>query len=153
MQYQIIGNDPYDPTGPDGQGHNRLMLYPRTPVLRCLLRPTSWQAAWEAHNRPLQATPTNFDPCQHWGGDCTTCPIANRDRFAYKSGCNLAVVRECDDGSVWILNRRDRGFGEFGYRYSNWAAFVQHENVALGSRKVDEHGAYFEVVPVYIILS
>lgn len=147
MDYRIMGVDAWTPTGPDGQGRNRLTLYPGTPVARCMLRPSNWQAAWELHNRPSLAEPTLFGACTG-SGDCATCPIANKRRTEYhRSPVMVGVVREFpSDGSVWILNRRDKGWGEFGYRHSSWAEFVQHENVFIGRCLVDEYGAYFEIV-------
>ena len=147
MNYQLSAPDAWTPTGVDGRGHNRLTLYPPSPLARCLWQPQNWQAAWELHHRPAQASPLSFGACTYSGG-CDTCPIANAKRHEYHPGTQqLGVVREFTDGSVWILNRRDKGWGEFGYRYNNWAEFVQNENVVIGERKIDEHGAYFEVLP------
>lgn len=148
MNYKIVLSDNFDPRGRDGKGWNRMVMgcgNMTTPVTRCMLKPKSWQAAWELHNRLLLASATQYGVCS--GDQCSSCPVANKERVNYKCGAELAVVRENDtDGSVWILNRRDRGWGEFGYRYNDWADFVQSENLFLGSRKSDEHGAYFEVV-------
>lgn len=147
MDYKITPEDKFQPGGRDGKGWNRLVMgcgNMSSPMTHCLLKPTSWQAAWELHNRGQNASPHQFGLCT--GSACATCPIANRERVSYKGGVSLAVVREYDDGSVWILNRRDRGWGEFGYRYASWADFVQSENVFLGNRRQDEHGAYFEVI-------
>jgi len=147
MNHRIMADDNYTPRGPDGKGWNRVVMgcgNMAYPTERCMLKPVTWQAAWESHNRPSLASPLQFGTCSS-NGNCEGCPVANQQRVSYVGSALIGVIREAEDGSVWILNRRDKGWGEFGYRYNNWADFVQHENVLVGNRKIDEHGFYFEI--------
>ena len=53
-------------------------------------------------------------------------------------------VRFCN-GELWILNRRERGFGEFGYRCDDWDDLFRRFNVHVSDHGEDEHGPWWAV--------
>jgi hypothetical protein len=53
-------------------------------------------------------------------------------------------VRFATDG-LWVLNRKERGFGEFGYRYESWDEMFRDLDVRITEHGTDEHGAWWAV--------
>lgn len=136
--------DSYDPRGADGRGRNRLRLEVMPPARRCPLLPLTYEAAWESQHRPEHSRQSwaSFAPCT--GGACEACPVftAQRERLYAPT-----VAREDERGRVWLMNRREGGWAEFGYPHETWGALLAAWDVTVGSRGRDEHGVYFEVTP------
>jgi hypothetical protein len=54
-----------------------------------------------------------------------------------------AVVRIDEQGRYWLLNRRDRGWGEWGYWYRSLDEIHAAWAVEIGPLAEDEHGPYW----------
>jgi site-specific DNA-methyltransferase (adenine-specific) len=52
------------------------------------------------------------------------------------------VIRRDEQGRWWLLNRRDRGFGEFGYSFASLEELLAAYAVTPGAEAQDEHGTY-----------
>jgi hypothetical protein len=46
---------------------------------------------------------------------------------------------------LWLLSRRDRGWGEFGIPIGSWDDLFRRYNVRVTAHGVDAHGLWFEV--------
>jgi hypothetical protein len=46
---------------------------------------------------------------------------------------------------MWILNRRERGAGEFGYQVADWDDLFRRFNARVVDHGVDEHGEWWAV--------
>ena len=46
---------------------------------------------------------------------------------------------------IYILNRRERGFGEFGYRCDSWDELFRDFDVCVTGHGEDEHGPWWSV--------
>lgn len=58
------------------------------------------------------------------------------------------VVRLDERGGCWVMNRQDKGWGEFGYPYASvWAAAKAWRLAFVGYDR-DEHSAFFRVEPL-----
>ena len=136
------------PGGPDGQGRNRLRLEDAGPWLpdRCLLRPTDPQTLWEGLERPGHAEPTLFGLCDHAARHVRCIRLVRTDlaRGAYPATC----VRMLGDGKPWLLNRPDRGWGEYGHPLRSLDRAAEALALARGALRWrrDEHGELVEVV-------
>jgi len=49
------------------------------------------------------------------------------------------------DGAIWLLNRRDRGFGEFGVRVDSWDELFRHYDCRVTEHGEDDHGQWWAV--------
>lgn len=138
--------DEYSPRGPDGQGRNRLRVDALSPSARCMAQPTSFQAAWEVFHRPahVRASWGFFRPCTH--ERCATCPVAARARGPRRRlMSDASVIREDEQGRVWLLSRRDGGWAEFGLPYDSWADLLLDWELVVERWSSDEHGRYYTV--------
>lgn len=52
------------------------------------------------------------------------------------------------DGRLFLLNRRERGFGEFGVECDDWDDLFRRFNVKITEHGTDEHGAWWTAVPL-----
>ncbi len=57
------------------------------------------------------------------------------------------VVRFDEKGRPWLLNRRDRGWGEFGVYLDDWDDLFRRYNVRITAHGTDKHGPWWEVEP------
>lgn len=57
-------------------------------------------------------------------------------------------VRFTEGGEMWLLNNRERGFGEFGLRLDDWDELFRRFNVRVTRHGTDEHGAWWELYPM-----
>lgn len=57
------------------------------------------------------------------------------------------VVRRDPGGQLWLMNRRAKGWGEFGYPHDNEAELLLRWRVRLGPWTEDEHGPYCAAYP------
>jgi hypothetical protein len=55
----------------------------------------------------------------------------------------IGVIRRDDRGFWWMMNRRKRGWGEFGYAYRQLADLERAWCVQAGPERSDEHGSYW----------
>ena len=53
-------------------------------------------------------------------------------------------VRFCGE-ELWLLNRRERGFGEFGYQCESWDDLFRRFDCRVTGHGTDEHGAWWSV--------
>jgi len=113
--YRRIVTVGYDPRGPDGRGRNRLRIEASDVIFphRCLLRPSDLRSAWAAVERSSLVEPTLFGACDCRGDVCGR-------PAKHEPATPALTVRVADDDTPWLLNRRDRGWGECG-RPSTWA--------------------------------
>lgn len=141
-RFSFLPPDSYDHRGVDGQGRNRLRLEVVTPARRCSLLPLTYEAAWESEHRPEHSRQSwaSFAPCT--GNACETCPISTAKKV---KPFGPTVVREDEQGRVWLMNRREGGWAEFGHPYKTWGALLAAWDVTVGARGRDGHGVYFEV--------
>jgi hypothetical protein len=51
------------------------------------------------------------------------------------------------DGRLFLLNRRERGFGEFGVECDDWDDLFRRFNVKITEYGTDQHGAWWTAVP------
>jgi hypothetical protein len=56
-------------------------------------------------------------------------------------------VRFARDGSLWALNRRERCFGEFGWRFTSWDELFRRLDVKVVEHGGDEHGPWWAIEP------
>lgn len=134
--YLRVAND-RPAAGPDGKGWNRLRIDVGEPAPRCRLRPTTWQAAWTVSCRPYHCHDvwSVFEMCTP-----RRCPLqVARDPIGPP-----AVVRvDHERGGVWVLNRKDEGWGEYGMRFPSWSAAFSHYDLSIASPKKDAYGVYY----------
>lgn len=134
--------DSYDPAGSDGAGRNRLRIEIMPPSMpeRCLLKPKSLSALWAGIERSTATDPGLYGPC--CSNENTSCALFQQSQEA--SSPQL-TVRE-HGGQVWLLNRRKRGWGEFGRSssYSEAAAYMANSALPLRYGR-DEYGEFVEV--------
>lgn len=50
-----------------------------------------------------------------------------------------------DGTHVWLLSRRERGFGAFGFRLDSWDELFRHWGVRVTGHGEDEHGPWWSV--------
>lgn len=48
-------------------------------------------------------------------------------------------------GALWVLNNRERGLGEFGFRFPGWDELFRTYNVCVVEHGTDEHGEWWAV--------
>ena len=58
-------------------------------------------------------------------------------------------VRFCGE-ELWILNRRERGFGEFGFQCADWDELFRRFNCRVTGHGTDEHGPWWSVEPMAV---
>jgi len=46
---------------------------------------------------------------------------------------------------LWLLNRLDRGFGEFGYEFDGWDGLFRRFDVQVTGTGTDKHGMWWSV--------
>ena len=51
------------------------------------------------------------------------------------------------DGSLYLINRADDGFGEWGIRLDGWDDLFRRYDVRVNSPETDDHGQYWVVSP------
>lgn len=51
------------------------------------------------------------------------------------------------NGRLFLLNRRERGFGEFGVECDGWDDLFRRFDLKVTTHGEDKHGAWWEVVP------
>jgi len=124
----------HDPKGPDGGGWNRL----RVDVYlsnQCAMQPKSYASLRYESQNTILARWGNFGHCFN-DGRCKDCELMNPselDVFGDK-----VLVRLDSDNQPWIMNRPDKGWGEYGVPYP-WSFFARLEGWQVGEKYRDEH--------------
>ncbi len=54
-------------------------------------------------------------------------------------------VRFSSAGELWALGRRERGFGEFGFRFDGWDDLFRRLDVVVVESGRDEHGDWWAI--------
>jgi len=140
--------DPYNPSGPDGQGRNRLRVDAISPQPRCAFKPRTYAALWEAHDTSRAQWSDSYDYCTN-GGDCQNCPFGNGE-FKGKVPASFAddlYIREIEDGATnagqpMAMNRPDKGFAEFGKWGFTWTDVFHCPDRYAAKFGRDEHSRY-----------
>lgn len=73
---------------------------------------------------------------------------AAKAKIPPKRGASLmgrGYVRFDSTGGLWALHNRERGFGEFGFRFEGWDELFRASNVRVTEHGTDEHGAWWAV--------
>ena len=60
----------------------------------------------------------------------------------------VRISAEQRDDGVWLLNRRDKGWGEFGFKLRDWDELFRRFNVRVTAAGSDDHGPYWSVEPI-----
>jgi hypothetical protein len=140
VSYRALLDDGYNPRGPDGQGWNRLAIHPLRPTVRCILRPTTRQAALDtARGMARLGVITAYGECTS-NLQCSACSRGSNEREKWQPGW---LIREDSQGRVWLLGNRERGWASFGYCYPHWEAIISSVDVPMLKRHTDEHGFYW----------
>ncbi len=132
----------HDPRGVDGKGHNRLaVLMPMGD--QCALAPTTEATFWDSMDT-RKARYGNYGPCVG-RGKCESCGQFDKTTPWLWGGDEL-VIRVDEDGRPWLMNRPDRGWGEYG-KVISWGKLfrVQAEFV----RGQDDHGRLIRMKKVF----
>lgn len=56
-------------------------------------------------------------------------------------------VRWDGQGQMWLLNNRERGFGEWGVMLDDWDELFRRYSVRVTGAGADEHGSWVQVEP------
>lgn len=140
VSYLITVPHPRMPRGPDGRGWNRLSINPMAPVERCSLKPVTRQAALDTARGMAQfGNKFAYDHCER-DGDCTSCAHATRYRDDWNPGW---IIREDDNGHVWLLGNQEKGWAAFGYCYASWQVLMNKTWLPKLVRQKDETGFYW----------
>ncbi|MDX3345924.1 hypothetical protein PV387_03590 [Streptomyces sp. ME02-6987-2C] len=121
----------YNPSGPDGQGWNRLSIGWQ-PGAQCALRPRDWPTLFESRDT-RRARWGGFGPCVRDGGDCGACPVLDRlkaDRFTLDPeviGDEVLVLVD-DDGTARVPT------GKGYFRPTAWTDLARLSGWKLGRR-------------------
>lgn len=139
--YRVRLADKYDPKGPDGKGWNRIAIFGLSPIDRCILLPTTRQAALDTlRGMARHGSITSYDDCKSGRSPCHACPVATTERGSWNVGWH---IREDGRGIVWLLGSVERAFAGRGYAYRNWAALMAAVDVPMLQRKQDSTGFYW----------
>lgn len=127
----------HEPTGPDGQGHNRLAVIGRTPRTQCALRPMTEGAFWESRDTQ-RARWGNCAPCDG-PSDCNYCRRL-RHGAPWLWATETVTIRIDEKGQPWVMNRPDRGWAETGL-LTSWEALAAIDGATFRCGQ-DAHGRY-----------
>ena len=68
-------------------------------------------------------------------------------RHATAEFLSPTVVRLDERGHAWLMNRKDRGWAEYGVCYKSVWALARHWKLIFVSIGNDTHSRYYEVIP------
>jgi len=110
------------PRGPDGQGWNRIHIYP-VGNDECALRPTDAATLMESYNT-WRASYGGFGACITDGGDCPNCPLFERytaERPSAQLGFGDRVLFRIwpKTGQPMLMNKPEQGWGSTA-EYWTW---------------------------------
>jgi len=134
----------YDPAGPDGKGRNRLRIEWWGCSAQCALLPkTARKLVHESQDTRL-AHWGYFGVCNKGPGQCSYCDVSNQHTHLPFTANRFAVRIDDDNNLVWVMNRLDKGWGEFGYPF-RLPTIARCENYYIEGRRIyrDEHSEYF----------
>ncbi|QSI49976.1 hypothetical protein [Thermobispora bispora] len=130
------------PTGPDGQGWNRLTAG-IDPSAQCALRPRSYAALVEGQDT-RRARWGGYGPCIR-GGDCDGCPIASaapRQLISFTPDVLVRILPRGDRDELHVMNRPDRGWDSGSVVWS-WEQLARVVGWRVGRPHRDEHSDGF----------
>lgn len=137
----------HTPSGPDGQGWNRLSLN-AGPISsgQCALRPRSYEKLWESLNRPPHFG--GYAPCASRDRDCRACPVANTEPRRLATFTADVLVRLRGDERLpecHLMNKPEDGWASRSYvwTWQELCMLIARGGWRLGDRMRDEHSEGF----------
>lgn len=130
----------HKPTGPDGEGRNRLRIDILEPTPRCALRPRQYSALREAFDTRLAQWGGHFDVCDG-PGKCGACPRLER-RFELDAFGDRVMVRIDSQGRPYAMDRPEEGWGSWSM-FLSWADIGSIEGWRVGPQERDDVSGYF----------
>ena len=131
----------HNPNGIDGDGWNRMAIYGGMCLDECALKPKTLAAFFDAQDT-RKARYGSYGHC-HNRGNCSDCKTMTESKDFSFFGEEI-FIRVDDKGAPWIMNRKDRGWEEFG-KATTWA-YLLKINCVIFSRFTDEHGRGVKMV-------
>lgn len=128
------------PSGPDGQGWNRISLGSLAGD-QCALRPRNYSHLRESQDT-RRAGYGGYGPCIA-AGKCETCPIFQAAPRELQSLDDRVLVRiHPHDGHLYLMNRPEDGWASLALRWT-WQDVARLDGWEIGRRYSDEHGDGF----------
>ena len=124
----------YDPCGPDGQGWNRMAIL-GTCFDECALRPKTEMAFWLVAKDTTRAMYGHYGPCER-NGQCGECPWNADGDWPFAA--REVLVRVDNDGAPWLMNKKEKGWGEYG-EPTTWERVYRLNGEV--TRYADEYGS------------
>ncbi|MEU8481079.1 hypothetical protein [Streptomyces hygroscopicus] len=109
----------------------------------CALRPLDYTHLIEAQNT-LRARYGGYGPCIA-AGECETCSIFQAEPKEFHSLDDRVLVRFGRDGSPYLMNRAEDGWGSPAERWT-WQDLLRITGWTVGRRHSDEHGDGFWLI-------
>lgn len=132
-----------EPSGPDGQGWNRLTAAAPGPSAQCALRPRSHAALVESQDT-RRARWGAFGPCTR-AGNCAGCPIASAAPRRLRSFTRDVLVRFLPRGGrteLHLMNNPAKGWDSSSSVWT-WDELARLQGWRIGHAHRDEHGEGF----------
>ncbi len=124
----------HDPKGCDGNGWNRIAIHGGGMCMdECALKPKTLAAFLDAQDT-RKVRYGQYGPC-HSRGNCSNCKVMTESKKLSFFGEEI-FIRADEKGSPWIMNRKDRGWEEFG-KLTTWQSLLTIDGV-IYSRFTDE---------------
>jgi hypothetical protein len=112
----------------------------------CAIRPKSLHHLWEGIAKREEAEPNGFLACTHRRGNHEDCCRFGNTMYPVLL-LTVARTLHSDAANIcWLLNRRDKGWGEYGYRSTLERAAERLAGAPALEHGFDEHGEFVEVV-------
>lgn len=131
------------PSGPDGQGWNRLTVAAPAPQAQCALHPRTYAALVESQDT-RRARWGGFGPCTR-GGDCDSCPImkaAPRRLTAFTPDVLVRILPREGGDELHVMNRPEEGWDSLSFPWT-WVQIARLKGWRVGRHHRDEHGEGF----------
>jgi len=128
-----------DPRGPDGRGRNRLRVDTMTLSSQCALKPKSYPSLKYESTNTMLARWGWFGTC-HKNGDCKNCEMLQPTELDF--GQEKALVRIDEENNPWIMNKPERGWGEYGKKVT-WEFLARLRGWKIGETHKDEESSGF----------
>ena len=131
--------------GPDGHGWNRLRIDTLQGADQCAIIPNDYASLKYESCNTLLAKWGNCGKCFN-NGSCTGCKMLTPTHF--DCCADRLLVRIDNQNRPWIMNRIEKGWGEFGIPKS-WSFFARLEGWSIGDRYRDTHSQGFWIIKAH----